>query len=47
VDERDAFMFGGLGLLFVGMWGAVSPWIACAVVGSVLVVVALLSLRRR
>lgn len=47
VDERDVFLFSGLALLFVGMSGLVSIWAGCSVIGAVLVLVPLMSLRRR
>lgn len=47
VDDRDVFLFSGLGLLFFGTWGLVSVWAGCVVVGSVLVLIPLMSLRRR
>lgn len=35
-DAHDAVFYAGLILLFAGLCGAVSFWVACAVIGAIL-----------
>lgn len=40
IDERDCFVFGGIGLLGYGLW-LYRPWIGFAVCGAVLLFIGL------